>query len=217
MVRLESKAPSIRVREPTATVGTLEPGGSADVTFDLGVAPDAYPGPRQFEATVQYDRGGDRTYQSDPVTISADFRTDEDLFALEPVNATFGIDSSNRFRVEITNRGSETFTDVRARLGTIEPYTSEGRSSYVGTLEPGESATLTFEVTTPEDAVPTTDALPVNVTAESPASQRVRAGPYLVPITISGGGPASSELLTLVVGAVVVLVLLGAGWWWLNR
>ncbi|MFW6385483.1 MAG: COG1361 S-layer family protein [Halodesulfurarchaeum sp.] len=216
VVTLESLGPSVTVREPTAPVGTLEPDETAQVTFDLRVSPDAYPGVRQFNARVAYDRD-DRTYRSDPVSVRANFPTDRELFDVEPVNATFEVDSSNQLRVRITNTGEETLTDVRGRLTNVQPYESQGPSSYAGTLESGESAILTFEVTTPDDAVPTNDSVSINVSAESPDGQSVVAGPYLVPVRIAGTGPASGNVISLVVGAVVVLVLLGAGWWWLNR
>ncbi|MFB6114067.1 MAG: COG1361 S-layer family protein [Halodesulfurarchaeum sp.] len=217
VVLLESAGPSISVREPTSPVGTLEPGESARTTFDLRVSPDASPGPRQFQARLRYDRGTDRTYTTDSIPVRATFRTERELFSLEPVNATFGIDTSNRFRVRITNTGEETYRDVRARLTGIAPYESAIQSSYAGTLAPGESAMLVFEVTTPEDSVPTTDSLTLNVTAESPQSQTITAGPYQVPVTIAGAGPTSGNLLMLAGGAIVVLVLLGIGWWWLNQ
>jgi hypothetical protein len=186
-------------------------------TFELRVAPDAYPGPRQFHARVQYGRGDSETYVSDPVSIRASFQTDEELFEVESVNATFGIDTTNRLQVRITNNGDERLTDIHARIAPTPPYESESPSSFIPSLDPGESATVTFEVTTPEDAVPTTDALPINVTARAPNDQSVVAGPYLVSFTIQEAGPGANDTIALAVGAVVVIVILGAGWWWLNR
>lgn len=217
VVTLDSTSPSVQVLEPTAPVGTLSPGASTQVSFDLRVSPDANPGPRQFTAQVQYDRGGARTYQSDPVAIRADFPTDEDLFALEPVNNTFGIDTTNEFRVRIRNDGDETLSDIHARLAALPPYESQSPSAYVAELGPGESAVLTFEVTTPEDAVPTSDALGINVTAKTESDQTITAGPYLVPIEIAASSATASDTTALAVGAVVVVILLGVGWWWLNR
>lgn len=217
VVTLSSMGRTVQVLEPTDPVGTLEPGQSAQVSFDLRVSADANPGPRQFNAQVEYDRGGTRSYQSDPVAIRADFPTDEDLFTLEPVNATFGIDTTNQFRVRITNDGDATLTDIQARLQAQPPYESQTPSAFVDELGPGESAVLTFEVTTPEDAVPSSDAIGVNVSAKTETEQTVVAGPYLVPVTIAEETGATSDTTALAVGAVVVVILLGAGWWWLNR
>lgn len=217
VVTLESLGPSVTVREPTAPIGALAPGESATVAFDLGVAPEAAPGPRQFDARVRYDRGRATTYQSDAVALRADFPTGEKTFSLQPVNATFGIDTTNRFTVRVTNTGDEPLTDVRAMLAPTPPYQSQSPSAYVGSLAPGESAVVTFEVTTPEDAVPTRDAMTVNLTADTPNDQTVRSGPHLVPFTVAEPGSTTSNTTALAAGAVLVIVLLGAGWWWLNR
>lgn len=216
-VLLESGSPAVQVVEPAAPVGNLGPGESTTIGFDLQVNTGATPGVRQFDATVRYSRDEDATYVSDPVAIRANFPTDEDLFTVEPVNATFGIDADNEFQVRIRNDGDEPLSDVRAQLEVTPPYETQSPSAYIGHLDPGEATVVTFHVTTPDDAVPTTDALSVNLSAETEESRHVVAGPYLVPFTIEAAGATASDTTALAVGAVVVIVILGAGWWWLNR
>ena len=218
VVTLQSAAPSVQVTDPTAAVGTLSEGETAEATFELRIAPDANPGPRQFDAQVEYRRPRyQETYRSTPVSIRGDIDTTQQLFEVESQNATFDIDSTNQLRVTITNNGDERLTDIRARLEAAPPYESQNPSSYISALDPGESATVAFEVTTPDDAISTTDAIPVNITAEAPNGQTVVAGPYLVSFTIEETGAGASDTTALAVGAVVVIVILGVGWWWLNR
>ncbi len=216
-VLLESGSSAVKVVEPGAPVGTLAPGESTIVSFDLRVRSDATPGLRQFDATVSYSRDDAGTYVSDPAAIRVTVPTDAELFTVEPVNATFGIDADNEFRVRVRNDGEEPLTDVRARLAVRPPYESQSSSAYIGRLDPGEAEVLTFHVSTPDEAVPTTDALSVNISAETEGSRQVVAGPYLVPFRIEAAGAAGSDTTALAVGAVVVIVILGAGWWWLNR
>ena len=217
LVHLESTSPTVQVLEPTAPIGSLGAGQTTTVAFDLGVAQGANPGVRQFDAAVRYERNGDGPYRSDAIPLRANLPTDEDLFSVEPVNATFGIDATNEFEVRIRNEGDETLTDIRALLEVAPPYESQSASAYVASLDPGESTVVRFEVTTPEDAVPTTDALGVNLSAETETDHTVAAGPYLVPFTIAAAGAAASDTTALAVGAVAVILILGAGWWWLNR
>lgn len=214
---LESADPAITVTDPSAPVGDLEPGASARVTFELRVAPDAPPGPRELRASVRYDRGGERTYRTRPEPIVAGFPTDRRLFSVEAENATLERDASNRLAVRLRNEGDEPLREIRARLGVAPPYESESPTSYVGRLGPGESTTLTFELTTPGDSVPTTDSLTLNVTAKTEAGRTVRAGPYVVPFSIPERGVAGGGVLWLVIGVAVVAALLAAGWWWLNQ
>jgi hypothetical protein len=154
------------------------------------------------------------------IPLLATFETDRQLFVVESVNATFGIDSTNHFNVRITNNGEDRLTDILSRLAVTPPYESDSPTSYIAALDPGESKMISFEVTTPEDAVATTDALSVNISATAPKDQTVFAGPYLVSFTIQEGGRGvndTNDIIMLAVGAFIVILILGAGWWWLNR
>lgn len=217
VVSLDSTSPAIQVTDPTQSVGTLGPGDSVPVSFDLAVAPNTNPGPRQFSAQVQYESGGSRTATTAPTAIQVSLPTDQDLFSIEPVNATLGVDTSNVLQVRIRNDGEETLRNVRATLQPHLPYQSQSPTAYVERLEPGESALLSFELTTPDDGVETEDAIAMNVTAETPRDRTVVDGPHLVPFAISTNGSPASDTTALVIGAVLVIVILGAGWWWLNR
>jgi len=217
VVSLTSSSAGVQVSEPTASAGSLAPGESADVSFELRMAPDAVAGPRQFAAVVQYDRESGRTYQSDPIAVRQFVPAGQNVLTFEAVNNTFAIDESNQFTVRVTNTGDETLTDLHARLGVHPPYTSDTPTAYVATLEPGESALLRFEVTTPKDAVPTSDALAVTVNATTPDNRAVSSGSTLVPIEIAAPNSATGSMTNLVIGAVVVVLVLAGGWWWLNR
>lgn len=220
IVTLQSIGPLIRVIEPTVPIGTLEPSESAQATFELQVDADAYPGVRQFQVKVQYSRGGLETYQSELIPLLATFETDKQLFVVESVNATFSVDSTNQFNVRITNNGEDRLADIHSRLTVTPPYESDSPTSYIAALDPGESEMVTFEVTTPEDAVATTDALTLKILATAPKDQTVFAGPYLVSFTIQEGGRGvndTNDIIMLAVGAVIVILILGVGWWWLKR
>ena len=217
LATITSSSPNVRVVDTTTSQGTLEPGASTPVSFELRIAPDASAGPRQFSTVVEYERGDGTTYEAEPITFQAPISTNANVLELTPVNNTFDIDETNRFVVEVTNTGPERLTDVHARLLVSAPYTSDAPSSYVGSLESGESATLHFEVTTPEDAVETTDAIPIVVNASTESDRSVSTGATLVPITIESTESPTGGSTTIIVGAIVVVFALLAGWWWLNR
>ncbi|MFB6125135.1 MAG: COG1361 S-layer family protein [Halanaeroarchaeum sp.] len=216
VVSVASASPGVQVVEPTSPAGTLGPGESADLSFELRLAPGAVSGDRQFTVTVQYDRAG-RTYRSDPIQVRRGIDAGTDVLRFAPVNNTFAIDESNRFVVRVTNTGQETLTDLHARLGVRPPYESDGPTAYVESLAPGESALLRFEVTTPSDAVETRDALPLVVNATAPDNRAVVSGPNYVPFEISAATGGTTSTTNLVIGVVAVAVVLAAGWWWLNR
>ena len=117
----------------------------------------------------------------------------------------------------MTNVGDETLEDVEGRLTVGPPFTSEAPESFVASLGPGETANLSFELTVSEDAVASTHAVAVNLTAETGADETVRTGPTLLPVTVAEEPPGTGQTGTLAAGVVVVVVLLGVGYWWLRR
>ena len=216
VVRLQSSTPGVTVLDGSTSVGTLEPGETVTATADISLS-GTDQAPQQFEAQVRFEGEDGQAVRSDRTKIWAARATAESLFAVEPVNNTFDLDSSNALRVRIENDGPERLEDIQARLSAGPPYQSQSPTAYVPGLDPGESTIVTFEVTTPDDGVETTDALSLNLTADTTADRTVLDGPHLVPITVDGGGDTTGSSMLIAGLAVVVIVLLGGGWWWLNR
>ncbi|MEF8857130.1 MAG: hypothetical protein V5A16_06880 [Haloplanus sp.] len=83
-------------------------------------------------------------------------------------------------------------------------------------LRPNESATLAFELTVSEDAVPTQSSVRLNVTADRPDGETIRLDTYDVPVTVvDETGP--TDVVVLVGGSLVALTSLLGGWLWLRR
>jgi hypothetical protein len=213
---LQTPSNTVQVLEPVAPVGRLAPGDARTVSFPVRAASGGTDGPQSFVLELRYETRDGRTLTADDVRFRRSIGPEQEPFRLEPVNASVGVDESARLTVRLTNVGDVPFRDVDAQFTPRLPFTSEAPESYAGTLAPGESATLAFEVTVSEDAVTNTHALAVNVTAERPDGRTVQHGPYYVPVTVTEQPGATSDVETLVAAAVLVLVVLVAGWWWLR-
>ena len=205
------------VPQPTrVAVSDMAPGDRASFSFDVRVSGAAAATTHQAELTVQYRNQRGQLRRSDPLERAVGVAPQRDRFSLTPVNATFETDTDNQFAVRITNRESITYREVRVAINATEPFTSESPIAYVEEIAPGESATLFFEVTVSEDAVPTTTALEAAVVAREPDGDRIRDGPYVVSVTITEpSGPGNTTLLAA--GVLLLVLLLGGGWWWLRR
>jgi hypothetical protein len=208
-----SRTDGVTVREGQTAVGRLEPGETVQVSGTIGTDGDRVP--VTLAGQLQYAADGDRRL-SEPQPVRVQAAPRESLLAVEPVNATLGIDQSNVLRVAVENVGPVALSDVRAQLAVAAPYESQTPTAFVPSLAPGESTVLQFEVTTPEDGVATGGAFSLNVSAATPGDRTVVDGPHLVPFTVGEDG-ATGTALPIAVLAVVVIALLGGGWWWLNR
>jgi hypothetical protein len=136
--------------------------------------------------------------------------------AVTPDANTFTADSDNRLTVRIRNVERVPLRNVVARLSVDAPFETESRVAYVADLQPNASATLAFELTVSEDAVPTQSSVRLNVTADRPDGETIRLETYDVPVVVADeAGP--TDVVVLVVGSVAALVLLAGGWLWLRR
>lgn len=215
-VTVGSSTPRLRVAggaNGTHFVGTWAPGTVRAVTYQVTALETAERRNYSLPVSVEY-RDGDGDYTTERIgPVGLRPAAEQPTLVVEPVNTTLGIDASNAVRVRVRNVGDERLTDVRARLALENPYESNNPTSYVEALPPGESTTMTFEVTTPEDGVPTRDAIPLTVTADEPGGERVTYDEHFVPVTITdAGGP--TRLLSIAGVGAAVLVILGGVWWW---
>ena len=217
VVVVESASPSVGFPESVQPVGDLEPGTEASFAFDARVPRSADPGSRAFTVRVRYEDDEGTQAASEGLSVGAEVGPEPELVDAEPVDAVFDIDSDNRLVVELTNTAEEPLRDVEARLTVGPPFTSEAPSSFVDGLGPGETARLAFGLTVSEDAVASTYAVAVTVTAETSSGETVTAGPTLLPVSVAEEPPGAGQVGTLAAGAVLVAVLLGAGYWWLRR
>jgi hypothetical protein len=217
VVVISSPSPNVRFAETTYALGDIETGATADFTFDAAVAPTAEAGPRPLDVTVRYEGPSGDARESAPLRVRGDVVPQPDRLAFEAVNASYGIDTSNRLSVRVTNVGDTRLEDVRVSLATAPPFTSESPSAFVSALDPGETATLGFELSVSEDAVESTHAVALNATAETTNGDMIRMEPSLVAVTIaepSGPGGDTALVVGLAVLAAVVIV---SGWWWLRQ
>jgi hypothetical protein len=216
VVVLSTGAPELVPQPTRVAVSDIEPGGRASFSFDVRVSESAAATTHQAELTVHHRNQRGQLRRSDPLETPIEVAPQRDRFSLTPVNATFEVDTDNRLTVRLTNRESVRYREVRVHINATDPFTSESPTAYVAELAPGESATLFFEVTVSEDAVPTTTAIEATVTAREPDGDRIRDGPYVVSATVTErSGPGNTALLGA--GILVLVLVLGGGWWWLRR
>jgi hypothetical protein len=214
-IALSSPEPGLVFQTTTYPVGDLAPGESAGFTFDIAVANTTTAGPRSLELGVSYrDTRGDRRTAGDDHSAEVEIGPRRDTFEASPVDATFTVDSEGVLTLELTNTEETAVSRVNARITPTGPVESDDPATFVGDLAPGETATLRFQLTVTNDAIPKTTPVLLSVTYRT-ASGTPRIEERTVPVEVVPQEGTGLPVLPIV---AVVVVLAGAGaWWWRRR
>lgn len=209
VVLYDSDVANFFPRETQYAVGTLEPGESADFRYRIGVSQDAEAGPRQLEVTTRYRNHRDEVRLSDPTDVFATVEPKRDEFALRPADATLTPGESARIEIEIENTYDQTLRNVRAKLFTNSPLSSDDDEAFLTEIAPGETDTIVFEIEASGGAVAKTYPVSIDFRYDDERDETQLSETYRVPIEVV----ESDEPLVPVWLLLLVILAVGAAGW----
>lgn len=204
VVVFDTENQNIDPLEREYSVGTMEPGETADFSFDVEVSDAAEAGPRQFSFHTEYrNQNGDRR-ESDSFDARLEVGEKQSVFDLTVENATVERGGSRVLDVTVTNAGDETLSDISAQVFADSPISVADDEDFVSELEPGESENLRFEISAAGTALEKTYPIEMDFQYDESDGDTKLSDTYNVPIEVvepedSGGLPTSVVLLVLVV------------------
>ncbi|OYR56491.1 COG1361 S-layer family protein [Halorubrum halodurans] len=215
VVQFAEESPNVIPRESSVAVGTLAAGESGSFRLPIEVGGEAEPIDRTSDVVVQY-RNEENERRA--------YRDLELLYSVEPQRDRFGLSVETReieaggqvdLTVEVTNELDEPVTDVEARLFADSPLESDNDEGFVSTLEPGESTTMTFDLSAESSGVAKTYPVSFDFRYDDADGDSQLSDTTRVPITVvepEESSPLSGiGTLPLVLGVLVVLAALGGG------
>lgn len=212
VVNLESALSTVDVGDESVALGTLKPGEERTVSFDVSVSESASAGPRQFDVAISYrDAAGERQ-RLDPVELQVAIGEARPVFAVVPAQGSFAAGSSGTLRVKLTNREDEPLEDISVKLYANDPLSSDDDEAFVESLEPGESATVVFDLGVAGDALGKTYPVKLDVRYDTPDGDTHVSDTYQVPVRVTTGDGTRlpADPVAIGIGAAVAgLVVLG--------
>ncbi|WP_241686289.1 COG1361 S-layer family protein [Halorubrum amylolyticum] len=204
---------SVIPAERSTAVGTLNSGESANFTLPIAISGEAEAGLRSLDMAVQYrnDEGESRAFED--LVVDAEVAPERDRFDVAVENRTIQSGGTRTVDVTVTNNLNETASDVEARLFADDPLdTGDTDTGYVQSLDPGETATMTLELTTTGSATPgSTYPISLDFRYDDVDGDSQLTDTYRVPIDVTesegGGLPLPVIIVALLVvgtGALVV-------------
>ena len=178
----------------SASLGTLDPGETATARFKLEVADRAIAQDYPLTYTIEYDDAYGETVESDRYTVPAEVGPE---MTFETAGSpTVAAGSTETVEVTITNTGEGVMHDAVARINVNTPFETDDDTAYVGDLEPGESATVTFTVSVDSAATPKAYSVDTTVKYDNSFGRTVVTDvePTAVEVTEKRGGLLASIL-----------------------
>ncbi|MFB6123366.1 MAG: COG1361 S-layer family protein [Haloferacaceae archaeon] len=178
----------------SASLGTLDPGESATARFKLEVADRAIAQDYPLVFAVEYDDAYDERVVSDERTVSVDVGPEMTFETSGAPEIAAG--STKTIDVTVTNTGDGVMRDAVARINVNTPFETDDDTAYVGTLQPGESRTVTFTVSVGGAATTKPYAVDTTIKYDNAFGRTVVTDvePTSVTVTEKSGGIVSTIL-----------------------
>lgn len=186
-VILETGGRSLHPTQTEVAVGDLDPGESASATYEIAVDEDTTPTDRQLTVHFDYeDLDGDRQ-RADPKTVRVGVTPEQPVYDVERVDTTVAAGDTREITIQVTNTDSVTVSSLNAKAYTDAPISIPDDSAFVSELEPGESTTVSFQVSAPGTALVKDYPISLDFQYDEPDGDTKLTDAYDVPVTVVEG------------------------------
>jgi hypothetical protein len=155
------------------------------------------------------DENGIRQSDDDPL-FRVDIGEQRDAFLIEPQDSSIEGGATDTLDIELTNNRDERVTDIEGKLFADDPLSSENDETYTEALDPGETTTVTVDLSAAGGATIKTYPVSMDFRYTDSDGDSKLSDSYRTAITVteptddSGGLPIGPLLLGL-------LAVAGAG------
>ncbi|WP_231741324.1 COG1361 S-layer family protein [Halorubrum sp. CBA1125] len=206
VVQYAGEDPNVLPSERSTAVGTLDPGESATFSLPVAIGGGAEAGLRSLDMAVQYRNDEGETRAFEELAVTAEVAPERDRFDVAVQNRTIQAGGTRTVDVAVTNNLNETASDVEARLFADDPLdTGATDTGYVQSIGPGETTTMTFELTTTASATAgSTYPVSFDFRYDDADGDSQLTDTYRVPIDVTESEDGGLPLPVIVVALLVV-------------
>ena len=176
-----------------SSLGTLAPGESTEASFRVEVSDRAVAQSYPVEGHIEYQDSFDETRSSNSVTDSVGVGPERDIDVTGSPTVSAGATETVEFEVE--NTGGGTMYDAVARINVDSPFSTSDDTTYVGDLEPGESATVSYRVSVDSGATSKEYSVDMVAKYDNAFGDKVVTDVRKAPVEVEEGGGVLAWLL----------------------
>ncbi|MFB6132606.1 MAG: COG1361 S-layer family protein [Halanaeroarchaeum sp.] len=196
---MESGSTPITIRSGTHLLGSLPDGRPVADQFVLTVPEGVDPGTYRIPVTLTYEYDTD---ERERTTVYATVRVENRAsFRVESVESDLAPGETGTISVTVRNTGTESATaatvSLTSKTASVRFGSSASATTFVGTIPPNETASVTVEATAPASAEPNTYPITARVSYENENGLERSSSPMTVGVTlVSGDGRFRFEDVT---------------------
>ncbi|WNY27758.1 hypothetical protein [Methanolapillus ohkumae] len=236
---LESSNPDILIKTGPQEAGSLPTGQttSSPLRYTIDVGKDVPAGEYNMTLNVTYKHLRNVIYSADSATygngvrnLNASYWYNENVTQLVPVKIIVkaatnfeitevdsGLGTNGTLKITYKNAGEEPAKDAFVRLSTTTPFSTTDDQSYLGTVNPGESAVATFKISVDDDTVIYDKLYAIN--SEILYNDNYGHQQITDSLKIEVQVPQKEGLSTtmiIVIAAIAILIIAGAAFYYFN-
>ncbi len=215
VVVFESESETVTPIETEYALGRFKPGQSKPFSFDTEISSSADAGPRQFSFAVRYRNPDNVQRTSSTLDVQTRVGQDTPEFDVAGLESNVTVGGNDELRLEVTNNRDETYSDISAKIYTESPLSTSDDEAFIKELEPGESETVVFQISSSGSALEKTYPVKLDFRYDDEEGDTVISDTYQVAVQVSEQS-GSSIPLPIVVG-VGLLVVVSGGWFYYRR
>lgn len=178
------------------------------LSYKVMVSTDAVASRYPVNLTVTYVNADGDTLTTDPVTLGVMVDGKIDFSVVSPP-AVFNPGTEKTMEVTYENTGSATVYGAQARIITVDPFTTNDDSSYLGDMAPGDRRTARFDITVDASATIKDYALDSEIKYRGALNDDQVSDRIKVPVEVVG--VSGIGLLLTPYGILVIALILIAG------
>ena len=201
--------------ETSVAVGTLAPGETGEFRLPVEIGEEAKAIDRTADIAVRYRNAEFEARAYQDLELLYEVQPDREQFELAVEDREVEAGGQRSLEVTVTNNLDEPVENVEARLFADSPLDSGDDEGFVAELEPGESTTLTFDLSASGSATAKTYPVSFDFRYDDADGNSQLSDTTRIPITVvegEGGFPVGLGL-----GALAVVVVVSAGAYVLRR
>ena len=193
-------------------LGDFNPGDTREVRFRVSVASTAVAQTYPVDVHVEYTNDDGDTAQSDTVTVGVPVGSKISFSVTSPAPQ---VRPGQKTTLEVTyrNDGSNVARSAEARLSTVDPFTSNDDTAYLGDLAPGQSAVARFETSVASGATEKSYGLDSEVRYRDTLDNSVISDTIKVEVDVDPQNGIEGILGSPVTLALLAVLVIGGGYY----